>query len=105
VARFDSGARADSGIRFDEETSSPKPKPKRKSMRIQLYFPVRIGDQIVWLRNAKTKLPAHATTLGLDPADVTARLLDIDNALYALEAYRGTSEPSLAGPTSASTTC
>src|SRR5262245_50626348 len=68
---------------------TPKPKTKRKSMKRQIWFHVRIGDQIVWLRNLKTKLPAYATTLGLDAGDVTAILLDVDNAIYALEAYRG----------------
>ena len=58
-------------------------------MKRQDYFPIRLGDQIVWLRNIKTTLPGHATTLGLDPAVVTARLLDVDNAIHGLEAYRG----------------
>jgi hypothetical protein len=74
---------------WDSEPPNPNPKPKRKSMRLQLYFPVRIGNQIVWLHNFKTKLPAHATALGLVAGDVTAILLDVDNAIYALEAYRG----------------
>jgi hypothetical protein len=58
-------------------------------MKRQKYYPVRIGDQIVWLRNFKTKLPGHAATLGLVAGDVTAILLDVDNALYALDDYRG----------------
>ena len=52
-------------------------------------LPIRIGDQIVWLRNFKTKLPTHATTLGLVAGEVTALLLDVDNAIYALDHYRG----------------
>ncbi len=59
-------------------------------MKLQNYFPIRIGDQIVWLRNFKIKLPAHATELELAPADVTAILLGVDTAIYGLEAYRGT---------------
>ena len=58
-------------------------------MRHQLYFPVRIGDQIVWLRNIKTKLPGYVALLTLDAAEVAAFLLDVENAIYALEAYRG----------------
>jgi hypothetical protein len=58
-------------------------------MKRQDYYPVRIGDQIVWLRNLKTKLPTHAPTLDLDPAAVAGILLDVDNALYALGSYRG----------------
>jgi hypothetical protein len=53
------------------------------------WFPFAIGEQIVWLQNAKTKLPGYADTLTLVPADVTARMLDVDNAIYALDAYRG----------------
>src|SRR5438105_1420142 len=46
-ARFDSGARYDSGVRFDEEEPiSIKPKPTHKRMRLQKWFPVRIGNQI-----------------------------------------------------------
>jgi len=90
MARFDSGARMDSGIRFDEPDSSAKPKPrKHQTMKHQDYFPMRIGDQIVWLANFRAKLLLHATTLGLDSAAVAAIVLDVDNASYALEKYRG----------------
>jgi hypothetical protein len=59
-------------------------------MKRPSWFPPAIGNQVVWLRNFKTKLPNHATTpLALTPADVTARLLDTDTAIYALETYRG----------------
>ena len=54
----------------------------------QNYFPTSIGDQITWLHNFKARLLAHASDLGLAAADVTALLLDVDNALYALENYR-----------------
>ncbi|MBE7495936.1 MAG: hypothetical protein HS117_13410 [Verrucomicrobiaceae bacterium] len=59
----------------------------------QTYFPVRIGDQIVWLRNFKLRLPDHAATLALDPADVTNVLLDVDTAIYGLDNYRGSLSP------------
>lgn len=58
-------------------------------MRLQKYFPVRIGDQIVWLRNFLTKLPQHAAELALEPTGVTTVLLDVENALFALDNYRG----------------
>ena len=58
-------------------------------MKHQVWFPIRIGDQIVWVRNFGNKLPTHATVLALDPAAVTAILLDVANVIYALEAYRG----------------
>lgn len=84
----DPTAQWDSGHWDSPSVSNPTPK-KKKTMKRQDYVPVRIGDTIVWLRNIKTTLPGHATTLGLDPAVVTARLLDVDNAIYGLEAYRG----------------
>lgn len=85
---------------WDLPTPSPTPtKPQRHStMNRQNYFPSRIGDQIVWLRNFKTKLPLHATDLGLDSTEVTAILLDVDNAIYGLDSYRGALGP-------ASTSC
>jgi hypothetical protein len=62
-------------------------------MRLQKYFPIRIGDQVVWLNNFKTKLPLHSTALALVPAEVTAILLDVANAIYILDDYRGALEP------------
>lgn len=54
----------------------------------QDYFPQRLGDQVTWLLNLKTKTPGYATTLGLAPAGVTSFLLDIDNAVYIIGPYR-----------------
>jgi hypothetical protein len=54
----------------------------------QKYFPVRIGDQIVWLINLRNKLPGYVALLELDSAEVAAFLLDVDNAIYGLQAYR-----------------
>ena len=84
------GATWDSGT-WDSAAPVPNPNPKtkHKTMTQQKYFPTRIGDQIVWLHNFKAKLPGYATTLALVAGDVTARLLDVDNAVYALDAYRG----------------
>lgn len=85
------GATWDSGLRYDSAAnpgSEPEPNPK-KSMRRQVYFPSRIGDQIVWLQNFITKLPDHAAALSLDPAEVAARVLDGENAIYGLQDYRG----------------
>lgn len=52
------------------------------------WFPTSIGDQIVCLQTLK-HLGDYTATLSLVPADVTARLLDMDNAIYALGPYRG----------------
>ena len=69
------------------DSEAPKPKTK-KTMKRPNWFPRVLGDQIVWLQNIH-KLSGHAATLGLDLAVVTARLLDADNAEYALNSYRG----------------
>ncbi len=79
---------------WDLPNSPPaKPKSKPKAMRKLEYFPIRIGNQIVWLRNFKLKLPAHATALALVAGEVTAILLDVDTAIYGLESYRGALGP------------
>lgn len=62
-------------------------------MKRQDYFPLRLGDQIVWLGNFKLKLPLYTALLGLDADAVTAILLDVDNALYGLDTYRGALGP------------
>ncbi len=96
MARWDQpGATYDRGLLWDAPDPFPHPpqtKPKPK-MKRQDYFPARIGSQIVWLRNFKIKLPLHATDLALDLADVTVGLLDVDNAIYSLETYRGALGP------------
>ena len=86
--------------RWDEPdpSTNPNPKPKRKTMRLQKYFPTSIGNQVIWLNNFKTKLPLHSSALALVPAEVTAILLDVSNAIYLLDDYRGALE-------TASTSC
>lgn len=85
----------DSGTWDSGHWDAPVPTPntkktnKHKHMINQDYYPKRIGDQIVWLQNFKTKLPTYSTVLGLVAGDVTAVLLDVDNAIYALDDFRG----------------
>jgi len=93
MARWNDGSRWNDGTLWTDSSSQPNPKPKKhKTMKRQDYFPLRIGNQIVWLRNAKTKLPLHSTALALVAGEVTAFLLDVDNAIYALDNYRGALE-------------
>ena len=84
---WDSGT-WDSGQWDSDSILPPNPKPKKKSMKQPNWFPLAIGAQIVWLQNFK-KLPIYTATLSLVAGDVTAALLDADNATYALDAYRG----------------
>jgi hypothetical protein len=79
-------------------SSTPSPvtpyHPKsKKSMKLKVYFPIRIGDQVVWLRNFKNKLPGYSAALGLDPLIVAAIVLDAENAIYALDSFRGALAP------------
>jgi hypothetical protein len=86
---WDSG-HYDDGFWDSDSAPISIPKPKKKPMKLPRWFPRTRGAQIVMLRNFKNKLPNHTPTpLGLVPAEVTAVLLDVDNALYALETYRG----------------
>jgi hypothetical protein len=55
----------------------------------QKYFPIRIGDQIVWLRNVKNKIGGYIAILELDADEAAAFVLDLENAIYGLETYRG----------------
>ena len=84
---WDSGA-WDSGTWDSDALSAATPKPK-KPMKRPTWFPTVIGNQIVCLQNLKTKLPGYSATLGLVAGELTAALLDLDNAIYALDAYRG----------------
>ena len=62
-------------------------------MKRQAYYPIPIAQQIVWLQNFIIKLPLYTATLALVSTEVTARLLDAANALYALQNYRGALGP------------
>ena len=52
------------------------------------YYPNRIGDQIVWLRNYRNKLPNHETVLGYTDDDVTAIQADCDRLIWLLETFQ-----------------
>ena len=57
-------------------------------MKQPAWFPRVLAEQIVWLQNFK-KLSGYTATLSLVAGEVTAALLDADNSIYALDAYRG----------------
>jgi hypothetical protein len=68
----------------NNETNKNK---KHKKMKHNVYYPIRIADQIVWLTNFRNKLASHAGALGLTPAQVTAILADCDWLIYCLQAW------------------
>ncbi len=84
---WDAGA-WDAGTWDSDALSTATPKPK-KPMKRPSWFPTVIGDQIVCLQNIRTKLPGYSATLGLVAGELTAASLDLDNATFALDTYRG----------------
>ena len=68
--------------------SNPPTKLKPKSMKHNSYFPTSVGQQIVWLTNFYNKLAAHATALGLTPAQVAAAIADARWLVYVLGSWQ-----------------
>jgi hypothetical protein len=56
-------------------------------MKRNTYYPARQNDQVVWLGNFSTKLPALAAALGLTAAQVTAALADCGWLIYVLQSW------------------
>ncbi len=56
-------------------------------MANQPYFPSSEAERIVWLSNFRTKLPLHATTLGIATTEVTATIADIDFYVWLLQTW------------------
>lgn len=49
------------------------------------YYPIRIGDQIIWLRNFRNKVPNYQVALGYTVGDMTAIQADADRCIYLLD--------------------
>lgn len=62
----------------------PKQPNKRTTMKRQVYYPSRIGDQVNWLDNYASKLPIHGPTLGVAAPDITASVNDAKYSNYVL---------------------
>jgi hypothetical protein len=60
---------------------------KDKKMKHNKYFPIRVGDQIIWLRNFSNHLGEYATILGLTPAQVSALVADCLWLIYLMESW------------------
>ena len=52
------------------------------------YYPVRIGDQIIWLRNYRNKLPNHQAPLGYTDDEIAAIQADCDRLIWLLETFQ-----------------
>ena len=49
------------------------------------YYPARIGDQIVWLRNFRNKIAGYKAPLGYADADIADVQADADRSVYLLD--------------------
>lgn len=58
-------------------------------MKRQVYYPLRVADQIVWLENLRNKLAGYATVLGLTTEQVTAAVDDCRWLIYVLQSWLG----------------
>ncbi len=56
------------------------------------YYPVRVGDQIIWLRNFRNKIPNYKTALGYADADITAIQADCDRLVWLMETLQGAAQ-------------
>lgn len=73
---------------YDDGAWDSDSKPKRKkTMKRPSWFPSGRADQVLLLNNLH-KVSTYAATLPLAAPGLAAFLLDVDNAIYALEAYR-----------------
>ncbi len=57
--------------------------------RTARYYPARIGDQIVWLRNFRNKIGTYQTALGYSADDITAAVADCDRMVWLLDTLQG----------------
>jgi hypothetical protein len=62
-------------------------KTKHKKMKRNTYYPIRRGDQILWMGNFSNKLPGYATLLGLTAAQATAAGADCGWIIYILQTW------------------
>ena len=60
--------------------------------RTSSYYPVRIGDQVFWLRNFRNKLPNYKTPLGYTDPEVAAIQADCDRLVWLLDTLQGAAQ-------------
>jgi len=89
LPRFNDGVvRFDRGWRFPTEAEIMAARTmvtRRLPMRHQRYYPIPVGDQIIWLVNFYTKLPGYETALGLTGAYVDACVASCKFLVYVLQ--------------------
>jgi hypothetical protein len=51
------------------------------------YFPLRIGDQIVWLKNYRGKIGGYQAPGGYQASDISATVADADYVIVLLETW------------------
>ena len=56
------------------------------------YYPVRIGDQIIWVRNFSNKIGNYRTTLGYTTAEITAIQADAARIIWLLETLQSSAQ-------------
>jgi hypothetical protein len=86
----------DGVVRFDRgwtwptaaEILAAKLQPTKKgSVKMQHYYPRRLGDQVAWLLNFADKLPGYETVLGLTGAQVDACVASCKYGAYVLGSW------------------
>ncbi len=60
-------------------------KTKTHTMTHQVYYPVRVGDQIIWLSNFYHKLPAWAAALGISAPTLAEIIADVRWIIYIIQ--------------------
>lgn len=68
--------------------SAVHPKPKRKPMKHNAYYPTSVPEQIVWLTNFFNKLIGHAPALGISQLICAAAVADARWLIYLLGSYQ-----------------
>ena len=60
--------------------------------RTASYYPVRVGDQIVWVRNFRNKLPNYKVPLDYADDDISAVQADCDRLVWLLETLQSAAQ-------------
>ena len=56
------------------------------------YYPARIGDQILWLRNYRNKIGGYQAPLACSAAEIAATVADADRVIYLLDTVSGAAQ-------------